>query len=52
VHDEFQIEVRDDHVDRVKELALASIVKAGELLKLRCPLAGEAKSGSNWHDTH
>jgi DNA polymerase I len=52
VHDEFQIEVRDDHVDRVKELALASIVKAGEVLKLRCPLAGEAKSGSNWHDTH
>lgn len=52
VHDEFQLEVKEEHVERVKELALASIVRAGVTLGIRCPLAGEAKSGGNWYETH
>lgn len=52
VHDEFQIEIREDQTEVGKELALASIREAGEVLGVRCPLAGEAKVGNNWHDTH
>ncbi|QHJ79445.1 MAG: hypothetical protein [Caudoviricetes sp.] len=29
-----------------------SFIKAGEHLKLRCPLDGEYKIGASWHDTH
>lgn len=51
-HDEGQAEVHPDDVERYKELAVKSIVKAGEYLGLRCPLDAEAKEGINWAKTH
>jgi hypothetical protein len=33
-------------------MAVQAITEAGEVLGLRCPLAGEYKVGSNWADTH
>ena len=53
-HDEAQAEVRDDEkiIELYKDKAVQSIVKAGEFLKLRCPLDAEAKVGQNWAETH
>jgi DNA polymerase-1 len=52
VHDEFQIEAKEEHAQRVGELAVDSIRKAGVALGLRCPLDGEYKIGDNWCQTH
>jgi len=52
VHDEWQIEVKEDMADTVGKLGVECIKQAGELLKLRCPLDGEYKVGSNWSETH
>ncbi len=52
VHDEWQIEVKEDMADTVGKLGVECIIQAGELLKLRCPLDGEYKVGKNWSETH
>jgi DNA polymerase I-like protein with 3'-5' exonuclease and polymerase domains len=52
VHDEFQIECWPELEDIIKQEAEDSIHAAGEYFKFRCPLAGEAKSGANWAETH
>lgn len=51
-HDEAQAEVHPKDVEKYKILAVSSVVKAGEYLKLRCPLDAEATSGMNWAETH
>jgi|14BtaG_2_1085337.scaffolds.fasta_scaffold00797_12 DNA polymerase I-like protein with 3'-5' exonuclease and polymerase domains len=52
VHDEFQVEVPDHSAYEAAAIAEYSIQKAGETLDFRCPLAGEAKVGNNWAETH
>lgn len=52
VHDEVQIEVPTEYADKTMELGMKAIEDAGVVLKLRCPLAGEAKKGANWFLTH
>ena len=52
VHDEWQMEVAEIHAQRVGDLAVDSIRKAGIMLNLRCPLDGEYKIGNNWKETH
>ena len=52
VHDEWQIEVREDQAEEVGKLGVQSIIEAGEVLKLSCPLDGEHKVGENWSETH
>jgi DNA polymerase-1 len=52
VHDEFQLEVLPEHVEKVKQYAVESIRNAGDVLNFRCPLDGEAKAGANWAETH
>ena len=52
VHDEFQYEVEESRVNEFGKLAVQSIIDAGKLLKVRCPLNGEYKSGNNWSETH
>jgi len=52
IHDEWQIEVPKCHADKVGQLAVDSIVKAGTHFNLRCPLDGEYKIGSSWSETH
>ena len=52
IHDEWQMEVREDIVDFVGQLAVGCIEKAGEYYNMRCPLTGEYKIGDNWSDTH
>jgi DNA polymerase I-like protein with 3'-5' exonuclease and polymerase domains len=52
VHDEFQLEVRQDQAEIVGKLAVESIADAGVLLELNCPLTGDYKIGSSWAQTH
>jgi len=52
IHDEWQLEVREDIVDFVGQLAVGCIEKAGEYYNMRCPLTGEYKVGDNWSETH
>ena len=52
IHDEFQVEVREDHAERFGSLAASCIEAAGIYFNLRCPLAGEFKIGNNWAETH
>lgn len=52
IHDEWQIDVRPEHTELVKRLAVDAIRKAGEALNFRCPLAGNAAHGRTWADTH
>ena len=52
IHDEWQMEVREDIVNFVGELAVGCIEKAGEYYNMRCPLTGEYKIGDNWSETH
>ena len=52
VHDEWQIEVREDQADTVGKLGVEAIIEAGKVLELKCPLDGEYKAGDNWSETH
>ena len=52
VHDEFQIEVREEQAELVGEMGNKAITEAGIVLNLRCPLDGEYKYGKTWRDTH
>jgi DNA polymerase-1 len=52
VHDEWQIEVREDEAELVGQLGVKAIQEAGEVLEMRCPLTGEYRVGNNWKETH
>ena len=52
IHDEFQVEVREDQADKFGWLAVECIKAAGIHFNLRCPLDGEYKVGKSWADTH
>jgi DNA polymerase I-like protein with 3'-5' exonuclease and polymerase domains len=52
VHDEYQVLVREGYEDEVMEIAKRTMKEAGEHFKLRCPLEGDSKSGTNWGETH
>lgn len=51
-HDEVEIEVDTQYVDRVKAIAVDSASQAGEVLEFRCKVDAEAKHGTNWYDVH
>jgi len=52
IHDEYQIEAREDQAEKVGYLMVESIKAAGIALDLKCPLDGEYKVGNNWAETH
>ena len=52
VHDEWQIECDKHWADSVGRGAVMAITEAGNILNLRCPMAGEYKVGRNWAETH
>jgi DNA polymerase I-like protein with 3'-5' exonuclease and polymerase domains len=53
VHDEVQIACQSEEVAKqVAEMAVAAVYKAGESFGFRCALAGEAKIGKSWKETH
>ncbi len=52
IHDEWQIEVPECKANKVGQLAVQSIIDAGNHFKMRCPLDGEYKIGGDWSETH
>lgn len=52
VHDEWQIECPTQYAEQIGEMGKQAIKDSGIQLKLRCPLAGDAKIGRNWYETH
>ena len=52
IHDEWQIEVAECRADKVGQLAVQSIIDAGNHFNMRCPLDGEYKIGGDWSETH
>lgn len=51
-HDEFQFEAHPDDAHAVGKCIVRSIIKAGEVLRVKCPLDAEYKVGRNWAETH
>jgi DNA polymerase I-like protein with 3'-5' exonuclease and polymerase domains len=52
VHDEWQIEVREEQAEDAGKLGVLAIEEAGRVLNMRCPLTGEFKTGYTWEQTH
>jgi DNA polymerase I len=52
VHDEWQIECKEADAETVGKIGVQSIINAGIMLKMRCPLDGEFKVGNSWKETH
>jgi DNA polymerase I-like protein with 3'-5' exonuclease and polymerase domains len=52
VHDEWQIEVPEQHAVEVGQSGVRAIELAGREFKMNCPLTGEYKVGNNWKETH
>ena len=52
IHDEWQVEVKEEQAEAFGMLGVRAIKHAGEFFKLRCPLDGEYKIGDAWHETH
>lgn len=52
VHDEWQIEVKEEYAEAIGKEARDAIVAAGEAFKFRCPLDGNYVVGSSWAETH
>ena len=52
IHDEIQVEVREDQAEKFAKNLEALFVSVGEAIGMRIKMEGEAKIGSNWFDTH
>jgi DNA polymerase-1 len=52
VHDEVQLETSKEYGDMVGKIVAQAATKAGELLKMRCPIAAEYRVGKNWYECH
>ena len=52
VHDEYQFAVFPDYADKLGNILVCSIRKAGVDFDFRCPLDGEFRVGANWAETH
>tara|TARA_R100000458_G_scaffold36501_1_gene33946 strand:- start:1 stop:591 length:591 start_codon:yes stop_codon:yes gene_type:complete len=52
VHDEVQLEAKAEHAERVGELAVKAMRRAGLHFLMECPIDGEFKIGNTWAETH
>ena len=52
VHDEWQIEAKKEHAERVGEEAVQAIKAAGDYFNFACPLDAQYVIGTTWADTH
>ena len=52
VHDEIQLEVREDQAEHAAKLMVQAAAVAGKALNFRVPVDAEAKIGDNWYETH
>ena len=52
VHDEWQVEVKEDQAEEVGKRGVQAIIDTAPILKLNCPLDGAYNVGDNWSETH
>ena len=52
IHDEMQIECREDIAEDIGKTSVLSIEEAGPIFNFKCPLTGEFRVGNNWAETH
>lgn len=52
IHDEVQIEAKEDIANQVATIAADAIRRAGDYFEFRCELAGNSALGRNWAETH
>jgi DNA polymerase-1 len=52
IHDETQLAVRPEIVERVRQIQVEEIRAVGLEFNLRVPLDGESKAGQNWAECH
>ncbi len=52
IHDEVQLSVNPNLVEKIKPLVLKSFVKAGSFYDFKCLIEGDIKVGANWALTH
>ena len=52
IHDEWQFDVKTEHVDQFIELALESFIESGKFFNYNLPIEGDVKVGDNWAMTH
>ena len=52
IHDEVQIQVKEEQASLVTTLAEKAFITVTDTLNFRCKLEGEAKVGKNWMETH
>lgn len=52
IHDEWQFVVLNEHVETFVQLALAVFPRVGDYFNYTIPLAGDAKVGKTWAETH
>ena len=52
VHDEIQLEVREDQAKQASVCMIAAAQLAGITLGFRVPVDSESKIGNNWYETH
>ena len=52
IHDEYQFEVRKDHVQEFCQITKHTMKEAEKILNLRCPMQSNYKVGKTWAETH
>ena len=52
IHDEWQLEVDEDHADMVGCMGVDAIRQTADHYDLNCPLDGEYRIGRDWSETH
>ncbi len=52
VHDEWEVEVREELAGEYSAFAEECIAQAGRDLNVACPHIGEAATGTNWYQVH
>ena len=52
IHDEYQFEVRKDHVQKFCRITKDAMKETEKILKLKCPMDNDYKIGRTWAETH
>ena len=52
IHDEIQLQVKEEFADEIGKIAIRCFERAGEHFGLRCPITGEYRIGQTWAQTH
>ncbi len=52
IHDEYQFEVRKDHINKFCNITKEAMKETEKILNLKCPMDNEFKVGKTWSETH